>query len=267
MTTAAEHRADHDLFIDTVHGLCQDPGARRAISRSRGRDLSHCADAHSYLAEHVFRHPIRKYAPRAHYTVAALIAATSTPHTPDQPPPRAPLHAGTTAGTPPPTPLLPVTPASPSAADFAPRTPQGAAGGPADDSADSADTPGTAGWGPAGGATSGPEAARLARQAWRRRPDLGRTLAEAVLRRAIAHDSATRRLRALGKLSTDLLHPRLPALTKFLDQAGLDTDFAVLLDNLVWWDTDRARITSAWTLSFHLAVGGETPAPTDLAET
>ncbi|WUH88718.1 hypothetical protein OG900_00300 [Streptomyces sp. NBC_00433] len=90
MTTAAERHADHDLFIDTVRGLCQDPGARRAISRSRGRGLSHCADAHSYLAEHVFRHPIRKYAPRAHYTVAALIAATSTPHTPDQPPPNTP---------------------------------------------------------------------------------------------------------------------------------------------------------------------------------
>jgi hypothetical protein len=257
MTTAAEHRTDHDLFIDTVHGLCQDPGARRAISRSRGRDLSHCADAHPYLAEHVFRHPIRKYAPRAHYTVAALIAATSTPHTPDQPPPQAPLHAGTAAGTPP---LTPVTPASPPAADPHPRTPTGAVGGPAD---------GTAGTtaGPAGGTTSGPEASRAVWDAWQRRPDLGRTLAEAVLHRAIAHDSATRRLRALGKLSTDLLHPRLPALAKLLDQAGLDTDFAVLLDDLVWWDTDRARITSAWTLSFHLAVGGDTPAPTDLAET
>lgn len=260
MTTAAEHRADHDLFVATVHGLCQDPGARRAISRSRGHDLSHCADAHSYLAEHVFRHPIRKYAPRAHYTVAALIAATSTPHTPDQPPPQAPLCAGTAAGTPPLTPLIPVTPASPPAADPHPRAPAGAAGSPADDTAD------TAAWGPAGG-TTGPEAVRLARQAWQRRPDLGRTLAEAVLRRAIAHDSATRRLRALGKLSTDLLHPRLPALAKLLDQAGLDTDFAVLLDDLVWWDTDRARITSAWTLSFHLAVGGDTPALTDLAET
>ncbi|MBY8881596.1 type I-E CRISPR-associated protein Cse2/CasB [Actinacidiphila acidipaludis] len=264
MTTAAEHRADHDLFIDTVHGLCQDPGARKAISRSRGRDLSHCADAHSYLAEHVFRHPIRKYAPRAHYTVAALIAATSTPHIPDQPPPQAALHAGSAAGTPL---LTPLTPASPPAVDVPARTPQGAVGSPADDTADTPDSPGTAVCGPAGGTTSGPEAARLTGQAWQRRPDLGRTLAEAVLRRAIAHDSATRRLRALGKLSTDLLHPRLPALAKLLDQAGLDTDFAVLLDNLVWWDTDRARITSAWTLSFHLAVGGDTPAPTDLAET
>ncbi|WUH95513.1 type I-E CRISPR-associated protein Cse2/CasB [Streptomyces sp. NBC_00433] len=256
MTTAAERHADHDLFIDTVRGLCQDPGARRAISRSRGRGLSHCADAHSYLAEHVFRHPIRKYAPRAHYTVAALIAATSTPHTPDQPPPNTPLHAETAAGTPP-----PLTPASPPGADPHPRTPTGAAGGPADATA------GTTASGPAGGTTSGPEAARAAWDAWHRRPDLGRTLAEAVLRRALAHDSATRRLRALGKLSTDLLHPRLPALAKLLDQAGLDTDFAVLLDDLVWWDTDRARITSAWTLSFHLAVGGDTPAPTDLAET
>jgi hypothetical protein len=46
----------------------------------------------------------------------------------------------------------------------------------------------------------------------------------------------------------------------------MGTDLAVLLEDLIWWDTDRARITSAWTLSFHLACHRELtpPIPTPL---
>ena len=237
MTTAEQARADHDLFVDTVRTLCQDPAARKALARGRGRRISHCAEAHRYLAATVFHHPVRQYAPRAHYTVACLIAATSPRRIPAQPPPAEPPQAG------------------PSAVDTAP-----APAPPADDAARTGNAPATP-------SADEPAAQPADMQAvWRRRPNLGRSLAEAVMHQALAHDSAARRLRALGRLSTDLLHPRLPALTALLDRAGGDVDFAVLLNDLTWWDTDRARITSAWTLSFHLALSGGLPAPADLVE-
>ena len=89
---------------------------------------------------------------------------------------------------------------------------------------------------------------------WARRPNLGRTLADAA--RAHPHTAASwqREVEVMGVLSTDLLHPRLPHTVRRLLHLGLACDFAVLLEDLAQWDFDPLEVAGRWRHAFFLTV-------------
>ncbi|MCX2182668.1 type I-E CRISPR-associated protein Cse2/CasB [Streptomyces sp. SKN60] len=89
---------------------------------------------------------------------------------------------------------------------------------------------------------------------WRRRLNLGATLATAVVRRPVSAQAFDNKLQLLARLSTDVLHPRLPGLAEQLLQAGCRPDWAVLLEDLSLWDIDRPAVVTRWMDSFYLAL-------------
>ncbi|WP_406387532.1 type I-E CRISPR-associated protein Cse2/CasB [Streptomyces sp. NBC_00887] len=94
---------------------------------------------------------------------------------------------------------------------------------------------------------------------WHRRPNLGATLATAAARRPVSAVAWGEKLQLLSRLSTDVLHPRLPGLADQLLQAGCRPDWAVLLNDLAWWDHDRPAVVSRWMDSFYLALPDDAP--------
>ncbi|CAM5317187.1 hypothetical protein SCHAM137S_01922 [Streptomyces chartreusis] len=90
--------------------------------------------------------------------------------------------------------------------------------------------------------------------AWARRPNLGRTLADAA--RAHPHTAAgwQREVEVMGVLSADLLHTRLPHTIRRLLSLGLACDFAVLLEDLAQWDFDPLEVAGRWRHAFFLTV-------------
>ncbi|MFJ5035313.1 type I-E CRISPR-associated protein Cse2/CasB [Streptomyces sp. NPDC088560] len=86
---------------------------------------------------------------------------------------------------------------------------------------------------------------------WPSRPNLGTTLARAA--RGRTDGPLERQLQVLTRLSEDLLHRRLPGLTRQLLGAGCPPDFAVLLADLTYWRSDRPRIATRWQDTFYLA--------------
>ena len=86
---------------------------------------------------------------------------------------------------------------------------------------------------------------------WRNRPNLGVSLALAVRDARMKEDSAENRLRLLTRQSTTSVHPRLPALIRYLLGSGIAVDWAVLLDDLSGWDLYRDRIATRWLQSFY----------------
>lgn len=89
---------------------------------------------------------------------------------------------------------------------------------------------------------------------WSRRPNLGRTLADAA--RAHPHTAAgwQREVEVMGVLSADLLHTRLPHTIRRLLNLGLACDFAVLLEDLAQWDFDPLEVAGRWRHAFFLTV-------------
>jgi len=81
---------------------------------------------------------------------------------------------------------------------------------------------------------------------WWKRPNLGVSLAQAVNKLALKPASAEGDLHLMTRQSTDAIHPRLPALTRHLLSSGVTVDWAVLLDDLSWWNHDRDRIATRW---------------------
>ncbi|MFC9379797.1 type I-E CRISPR-associated protein Cse2/CasB [Streptomyces sp. NPDC057020] len=160
------------------------------------------------------------------------------------PPPRGPAH-------PPPRPPPTTGPTAPQAAPDGQDRPTPAVGTEGQDHPNQT--------GPESTATPiSPEHA-AARQ-WRTRPNLGTSLALAVHRHGFDAPRMTDRLRLLTRLSTSQLHPRLWSLTTHLnarDAARLD--FAVLLEDLTWWDDDRPQITTRWRESYFLTLHAHTP--------
>lgn len=90
-------------------------------------------------------------------------------------------------------------------------------------------------------------------QEWWKRPNLGASLAHMVNKRALKPTSAEGDLHLMTRQSSDAIHPRLPALTRHLLNSGASVDWAVLLDDLAWWNQDRDRIATRWLESYFRA--------------
>lgn len=165
-----------DAFVAYVLSLCENKRAQSDLRTGLGQPVERC----NYLHRHLVRRlPERlpRDARRAHYAVAALIAAR----------PRTARTADAERGAP-----------TGSAPDW-----------------------------------------------WARR-NLGASLALAVNAQIIKPTSAEGDLHLYSRQSSQALHPRLPALTRHLLSGGIAVDWAVLLEDLAWWDRDRDRIATRW---------------------
>jgi CRISPR type I-E-associated protein CasB/Cse2 len=87
-------------------------------------------------------------------------------------------------------------------------------------------------------------------QEWWKRPNLGASLAYAVNKQALKPASAEGDLHLMTRQRSEAIHPRLPALTRHLLSSGVRVDWAVLLDDLAWWNQDRDRIATRWLESY-----------------
>ncbi|MFF7975914.1 type I-E CRISPR-associated protein Cse2/CasB [Streptomyces sp. NPDC007905] len=165
-----------DAFVTYILTLCKVKKTQSDLRTGLGLPVERCNYLHRYL---VPRLPERMHpdARRAHYAVAALIAAR----------PRAAREADT----------------------------QVAAGGQ-------------------------PHAQ------WYQRANLGASFAQAVNKQVIKPDSAEGDLHLMARQSSGAIHPRLPALTRHLLTGGVAVDWAVLLEDLAWWNRDRDRIATRW---------------------
>ncbi|MGP4001370.1 type I-E CRISPR-associated protein Cse2/CasB [Streptomyces sp. 8N706] len=172
-----------EAFVAHVLDLCESKRVQAELRSGLGRPVERSNSLHRYL---VPRLPERMHpdAKRAHYAIAALIAAR----------PRAAREA---------------------------------------DAAAAVETDGSAA---AGAAAAG----------WWRRPNLGASLAIAVNKKLIKPDTAEGDLHLMARQSSDAIHPRLPALTGQLLRQGVLVDWAVLLEDLTWWNRDRDRIATRW---------------------
>ncbi|MEV5434461.1 type I-E CRISPR-associated protein Cse2/CasB [Streptomyces sp. NPDC052682] len=183
-----------DSFVAYVLSLCENKRAQSDLRTGLGQPVERCNYLHRHLVRRLPEHQHRD-ARRAHYAVAALIAAR---------------------------------PRSARTAD-AERT-------------NSAEAP--------------PQ--------WYARPNLGASLAAAVNALLIKPDSAEGDLHLFARQSSDALHTRLPALTRHLLTGGIAIDWAVLLEDLTWWDRDRDRIATRWLESYFRTVN---PEGSDTADT
>lgn len=165
-----------DTFVTYVLNLCKVKKTQSDLRTGLGLPVERCNYLHRYL---VPRLPERMHpdARRAHYAVAALIAAR----------PRATREADTHA------------------ADNRQPKPQ-----------------------------------------WYQRANLGASLARGVNKQIIKPDSAEGDLHLMARQSSGAIHPRLPALTRHLLTGGVAVDWAVLLEDLAWWNRDRDRIATRW---------------------
>jgi CRISPR system Cascade subunit CasB len=97
---------------------------------------------------------------------------------------------------------------------------------------------------------------------WWTRPNLGASLGEAVNKRLLKADTAEADLHLMVRQGADALQQRLPALTRHLLGGGVRIDWSVLLDDLALWDLDRDRIATRWLESyFHVRDRDDTDDP------
>jgi CRISPR system Cascade subunit CasB len=102
---------------------------------------------------------------------------------------------------------------------------------------------------------------------WYERPNLGASLGQAVAQGVLKENSAESALHLMARQSSDAVHPGLPALVRQLAGGGVTVDWAVLLEDLAWWNRSRDRIATRWLESyFRTAVGATDPAHPDSAE-
>ncbi|MGW2272209.1 type I-E CRISPR-associated protein Cse2/CasB [Streptomyces yangpuensis] len=247
MPTPEQRRAHYDTFVTQIVKLCATKPIRNDLQSGRGRPVEDCDRMQPHLIRHIAGYGAR----RAHYTTASLISLhrdLDIPYAPDQPRPRTSSRDTT--------PTSGHAPASPGAAN--PPAPAGSGGVGTPDRAGPGGADATA---PA--RTAGPNtpasAERAAALFWRSRPNLGATLALAVNRRGFDESRMTDRLKLLTRLPTSQLHPRLWSLAVHLHaRAAARLDFAVLLEDLAWWDDDRPRITTRWRESYFLTLHAHT---------
>jgi hypothetical protein len=233
MPTVADYRRHYEDFTTSILRLCTDPGVRRDLKDGRGRPVNECIRMHRYLTVRTAGHGQL----RAHYTTASLIAlvdplqeARTRPY-----PPAAPGQASATGGTgeasaaPPPgagPPSPTTTPPPPVAAPPTAHTPAG---------------PG--------------ELDRYTAALWRRRPNLGTTLARAVRRGGFNEDRTDNLLHVLVAVGDDHLHQYLlPSLTDRLLACGLELDWPVLLDDLAARTFDADEVGTRWLDAFYLTL-------------
>ncbi|GAA2880723.1 hypothetical protein GCM10010524_11180 [Streptomyces mexicanus] len=177
-----------------VYRLCESKRTRAELRRGLGLPVERCNYLHRYLvpwlsrpAEDGSSQRVHPEAKRAHYAVAALIAAR-------------------------------------------PRTAR--------------DTPPTA-----------TDAAPV--PDWFTRPDLGTSLGQAVNQGVMKPATAESTLHLMSRQTSDAIHPYLPALTRQLLGGGVTVDWAVLLEDLSWWDRDRDRIATRWLENYFRTTSAE----------
>ncbi|MEU3664496.1 type I-E CRISPR-associated protein Cse2/CasB [Streptomyces sp. NPDC032940] len=100
---------------------------------------------------------------------------------------------------------------------------------------------------------------------WYERPDIGASLGQAVAQGVLKENSAESALHLMARQSSDAVHPYLPALTRQLLAAGITIDWAVLLEDLAWWNRSRDRIATRW-LESYFRTATRTTDPADSAE-
>ncbi|MGW7638567.1 hypothetical protein [Streptomyces decoyicus] len=236
MPTAAERRRHYQDFTAEVLELCTDPGVRRDLQDGRGRLVKECLRMHKYLTVRTTGHGQR----RAHYTVASLIALAD------------PLEALRTRPTP--APRQPADEPAAHASPAAPRLP------PDDPSSTSAIPSRTAADDPALNPPDAPGPGEFAPDpyaiaAWRKRANLGVTLARAVRRSDFNEDRTDDILHVIVRVGDDHLHQHLlPPLTDRLLRAGLTWDWAVLLDDLAARVFDPDQVATRWLDAFYLTL-------------
>jgi CRISPR system Cascade subunit CasB len=99
---------------------------------------------------------------------------------------------------------------------------------------------------------------------WYERSNLGASLGQAVAKGVMKANSAESALHLMARQSSDAIHPGLPALVRQLQSGGITIDWAVLLEDLAWWNRSRDRIATRWLESyFRTAAGTTDPAPSD----
>lgn len=102
---------------------------------------------------------------------------------------------------------------------------------------------------------------------WYERPNLGSSLGQAVTQGVLKENSAESALHLMARQSSDAVHPGLPALVRQLLTGGITIDWAVLLEDLAWWNRSRDRIATRWLESYFRTASGTTEtAPFDSAE-
>jgi hypothetical protein len=236
MPTAAERRRHYQDFTTEVLELCTDPGVRRELKDGRGRPVKECLRMHKYLTVRTAGHGQR----HAHYTVASLIALAD------------PLEALRTRPTPAPRHTADELAARPFPA--APHPP----------AADSSDTPAvsarTAANDPPSSPLDAPGTGQLdldpyTTAAWRKRPNLGVTMARAVRRADFNEDRADELLHVIVRVGDDHLHQHLlPSLTDRLLRVGIAWDWPVLLDDLAVRVFDPDQVATRWLDAFYLTL-------------
>ncbi|MFF1560979.1 type I-E CRISPR-associated protein Cse2/CasB [Streptomyces sp. NPDC058279] len=84
----------------------------------------------------------------------------------------------------------------------------------------------------------------------RERVNLGASLAEAVNAGVMKPDSAESELHYMARVGSESLNSRLPALLRQFTGRGVFLDWAVLLDDLSWWDRRQDHIATRWLESY-----------------
>jgi CRISPR system Cascade subunit CasB len=82
--------------------------------------------------------------------------------------------------------------------------------------------------------------------------DLGALLAKSVIKGAIRADAAEQELHLMTRQSRNVMRRRLPALVNRLRGLGHQADWALLLNDLTWWDRNRAQVAARWMDSYFL---------------
>ncbi|MGW4824746.1 type I-E CRISPR-associated protein Cse2/CasB [Streptomyces sp. NPDC004227] len=95
---------------------------------------------------------------------------------------------------------------------------------------------------------------------WFTRSNLGAALGQAVNKGVMKPATAESTLHLMSRQTTEAIHPSLPALTRQLLGGGIAVDWAVLLEDLGWWNRDRDRIATRWLESYFRTTSAE-PAP------
>ncbi|MGW0579364.1 hypothetical protein ACWD25_26145 [Streptomyces sp. NPDC002920] len=236
MPTAAERRRHYQDFTTQVLELCTDPGVRRDLQDGRGRLVKECLRMHKYLTVRTTGHGQR----HAHYTVASLIALADPLETLRTRPASA-LRQTADELTAQPSPAVPQLPAADPSGT--PAVPACTAAG--DPPSSPPDTPGPGQLDPDPYTTA----------AWRKRPNLGVTLARAVRRAGFNEDRTDALLHVIVRVGDDHLHQHvLPSLTDRLLRAQLAWDWPVLLDDLAVRVFDPDQVATRWLDAFYLTL-------------
>lgn len=232
MPTAAERRHHYQDFTTEVLKLCTDPGVRRDLKDGRGRPVQECLRMHRYLTVRTAGHGQR----HAHYTVASLIALADPLET---------LRARLT-----PAPRQTAGELTPQPSPAAPRLPAADPGGtPAALARTVAGSP------PDAPVPGQPDPDPCTAAAWRKRPNLGVTMARAVRRADFNEDRTDDLLHVIVRVGDDHLHQHLlPSLTDRLLRAGLAWDWPVLLDDLAVRVFDPDQVATRWLDAFYLTL-------------